>query len=259
MKVQRNYFAVLYNICTVAVAGMIAILIYNRQLVANDYGKAVFLIALFGEIFVLTNGAGNFYDVTLFVYLDRHFKLLTKSFIVATISVECFIFATLQPQNLFVFSIVFCLVDYILTIIGLIPGIWLQQMTRCQNAARTAFVGSFNEFRKANYFINKNSVRINQRGYILKNIKDDDGTYHVLGLLENLEDIIDENKLQMLYFIQKIDTKQKSIEPERELQPYIDICKRKGVIVKILIDSEALAFTGNISAIGTYPEITIKP
>ena len=49
-----------------------------------------------------------------------------------------------------------------------------------------------------------------------------------------------------------------SIEPESVFQPYIDICKENGVTVKILIDSEALAFTGNISAIGTYPEITIE-
>ena len=71
--------------------------------------------------------------------------------------------------------------------------------------------------------------------------------------------IIDENKLQVLYFIHKVELGNDRIEPERELASYINICKEKGVTVKILIDSEALAFSGNISAIGTYPQITIEP
>ena len=164
----------------------------------------------------------------------------------------------LESEKLFIFSIVFVIIVYILMIIGLVPGIWLQQMTRGRNAARVAFVGTFYEFRKANYYINKNSVRINHRGYILKDKQDDDGTFHVLGVLEDLADIIDKNKLQILYFIYKVELGNNSIEPESVFQPYIDICKEKGVTVKILIDSEALAFTGNISAIGTYPEITIE-
>lgn len=258
MRTERNYFQVLYNIITIGVAGLVALLICNSILVEHDNGRAVFLVFLFGEIFVLTNAAGHFYDVTLFVYLDRHLKLLTKSFIVASVSMEVYMLVMLQSKNLFVFSIVFIIIGYIFTIIGLVPGIWLQQMTRGRNAARTAFVGTFNEFRKANYYINKNSVRINQRGYILKDQKDDDGTFHVLGLLNDLENIIDKNKLQMVYFIHKVELHKDKIEPERELKPYIDICKAKGVTVKILIDSEALAFTGNISAIGTYPEITIE-
>ncbi len=258
MKTQRNYFQVIYNILIISIGGLIAMLICNKLLEAHDNGRALFLMILFEEIFVLANAAGNFYDVTLFVYLDRYFKLITKSFLVATVSIECILLVMLESEKLFIFSIVFVIIVYILMIIGLVPGIWLQQMTRGRNAARVAFVGTFYEFRKANYYINKNSVRINHRGYILKDKQDDDGTFHVLGVLEDLADIIDKNKLQILYFIYKVELGNNSIEPESVFQPYIDICKEKGVTVKILIDSEALAFTGNISAIGTYPEITIE-
>lgn len=259
MKTGKNYFQVLYNILTIVGAGIITLLLSQPFVDGHDNGKAIIIVLLFGEIFVLTNAAQHFYDVTLFVYLDRHFKIITKSFVIATTSTAFVLFVLQQSRFVFLFTGIFVMAAYILMGIGLVPGIWLQQMTRQKNAARTAFVGNFYEFQKANYYINKNSVRINQRGYILKDKNDDDGTFHVLGMVEELERIIKDNDIQMIYFIQKMDADINGLHPSSELQPYIDICSKQGVIVKILIDSDALAFSGNISAIGTYPEITIHP
>lgn len=259
MKTEKNYFQVLYNILTVIIVGGISILIclpFNEKM---DLGRTNVMILLFGEIFVLSNAAQHFYDVTLFVYLDRHLKIITKSYAVSLVSIVFILLLLKQPRELVLFMLVYVVLLYIVIVIGLVPGIWIQQMMRQKKAARTAFVGSFYEFQKANYYINKNSVKINQRGYILMDEKDNDGTFHVLGLISDLEDIIQKHKLEIIYFIQRVENNQKQIEPASELQPYINTCKKYGVVAKILIDSDALAFSGNISAIGTYPEITITP
>lgn len=252
MRTAKNYFQLIYNILTIVLAGIIAIIVMNLIFQENDYSKEIAIIILLDEIFVLSNLAAHLYDTDLLVYFNVYFRILSKSFLLAAFSVEILIVLLLQSENLIAFSLAFFIIGYLFTLIGIVPGIWFQQIIKGKKAIRTAFVGSFYDFQKANFYINKTSMRIDNRGYILENENENDGSFYVLGTLDCLEDIIRKNGLQMIYFIQKNNTDTSNICLFGELKKYIDICKNCEVIVKILIDYEELGFT-------EYPEIIIRP
>ena len=121
-------------------------------------------------------------------------------------------------------------------------------------APRAAFVGTFEEYEKFNYFLNKTSVKVEEVGYILDRELPDKKVFNILGVIDDIEQIVRNNEIDQVYFIQHSDD---NIE---QIQQYIDMCLEMGVTVKVVMDvsySRRMHRSNSyVSSVGTYPLIT---
>jgi exopolysaccharide biosynthesis polyprenyl glycosylphosphotransferase len=148
----------------------------------------------------------------------------------------------------------FLLLSYVAICINMVISRFVQMTTTTYLAPRAAFVGTFEEYEKFNYFLNKTSVKVEEVGYIIDGDMPKNKVFNVLGILPDLEEIIRTHEIDQVYFIQHSDDKIDMI------QEYIDICLEMGVTVKVVMDvaySKRMNRSDSyVSSVGTYPIIT---
>jgi exopolysaccharide biosynthesis polyprenyl glycosylphosphotransferase len=131
---------------------------------------------------------------------------------------------------------------------------FMQMIFTDHQAPRAAFVGTFEEYEKFNYFLNKTSVKVDEVGYILDREMPEKRVFNTLGLLDDLEQILRNNEIDQVYFIQHSD------DNIAQIQKYIDICLEMGVTVKVVLDvsySHRMHRSNSyVSSVGTFPLIT---
>ena len=55
--------------------------IYDGIILEETYPKCFALIVIFGVVYILSNKEARIYNVTLFFYMDRFWKILAKSWL----------------------------------------------------------------------------------------------------------------------------------------------------------------------------------
>ena len=215
--------------------------------------KCFSIAVIFTVICILANKQGRIYDVTLFFYLDRFYKIITKSWLIASVSMAVILFVYNPSNKIRNFYYLFIATAYIFMAINTIFSRFIQTVTTRYQAPRAVFVGVFEEYEKFNYFLNKTSMRIDEIGYVLRDHNENKGVgiFNVLGYMEELEDIIRENEVDQVYFMVHKDE-----SPER-YREYADLCLEMGVTVRMVLDSHSVRRTNSfVSSIGIYPMIT---
>lgn len=211
------------------------------------------LYAVFTLIYVLSNKEQYLYNVTMFYYLDRVYRKITKSFFLSTISTAAmmsFIPMTQQGRR---FYIIYLIAAYALVCVKMfLIHPWMMERA-VKKAARTVFVGRVGQFNKFRYFLEKTSIRINHIGYIAMTREDmskaEDGVY--LGCLDELEELVREHNIDQVYIIQKQDAELPFT------QKYVDLCIDMGVTVRLIVDFyKRRRASSYVSTVGTYPVIT---
>lgn len=211
------------------------------------------LVGVFSLIYVLSNKEQYLYNVTMFYYLDRVHRKITKSFLVATIATAALLGFMPVTEEGRRFYFLFLIIAYILLCVKMFVLRPYLANANLKNAPRTVFVGRVGQFNKFRYFMDKTSIRINQLGYIAMDRADfeqaPEGTY--LGCLEDLENLIREHNVDQVYIIQK---------QGMELpftQKYVDLCIDMGVTVRLIVDFyKRRRANSYVSTVGTYPVIT---
>ncbi len=66
--------------------------LFGNYLQENTYLKCLALVVVFGVVYILANKEARLYNVTLFFYMDRTWKLLTKSWALASITTIVFMY-----------------------------------------------------------------------------------------------------------------------------------------------------------------------
>ena len=211
------------------------------------------LVGVFILIFILSNKEEYLYNITLFYYLDRIHRKLTKSFLIATIATAALMNYVIDLEEGRKPYFVFLIIAYILICFKMFFNRPILRLVQGKNIPRTAFVGKVGEFNKFRYFMDKTSIQINLVGYISMR-EDDVDTAHkedYIGSLDNLEELIRTYNLDQVYIIQKHS------EELPFTQQYVDLCIDMGVTVRLVVDFyKRRRANSYVSTVGTYPVIT---
>lgn len=210
------------------------------------------LVAVFILIYLLSNKEEYLYNVTMFYYLDRVQRKITKSFLIATIATAALMSFIASGEEARKFYLVFLIIAYVLASVKMFFFKPINKLVTGENAPRTAFAGKRGQFNKFRYFLEKTSIRVNPIGYIAMRREDLEGAEEeYLGCLEDLEQLIREHSLDQIYIIQKQG------EELPFTQKYVDLCIDMGVTVRLVVDFyKRRRANSYVSTVGTYPIIT---
>lgn len=249
---NTNTTQILLDIFVLVCAFGITFLIRGQRLDDQTQLRMEVLTGVFLLLYLLSNKEGYLYNVTMFYYLDRVHRKITKSFVVAMLVTGILLQFVAPGQEAREFFIIYLIMAYLLISIKMIFGKPLIRMLEEGRAPRTAYVGKKREFNKFSYFLDKTSIPVKMVGYIaMKRDEYEADKEEYLGCLEELEQLIRENNLDQIYIIQKHG------EELPFTQQYVDICIDMGVTVRLVVDfyKRRRAYS-YVSTVGTYPVIT---
>lgn len=249
---NTNTTQILLDIFVLVCAFGITFLIRGQRLDDQTQLQMEVLTGVFLLLYLLSNKEGYLYNVTMFYYLDRVHRKITKSFVVAMLVTGILLQFVAPGQEAREFFIIYLIMAYLLISIKMIFGKPLIRMLGEGRAPRTAYVGKKREFNKFSYFLDKTSIPVKMVGYIaMKRDEYEADKEEYLGCLEELEQLIRENNLDQIYIIQKHG------EELPFTQQYVDICIDMGVTVRLVVDfyKRRRAYS-YVSTVGTYPVIT---
>ena len=228
----------------------ITVLIFFTQLNEVQIMQLLLICTIYSIIYLLSNRDERLYNVTVFFYLDRVFRKVFKSFLIAGISTSALLFYIKIDEfnnRIYLFYLCFSFVLLLVTTFSYRYFIMHTNIRRFR--PRTAFVGKKDSFNKFMYFLNKTSIRVESVGYI--SMDEDDDMSQYIGKLENLDELIREYNIDQIYLLQKQKT-----EPEY-IQKYIDLCIEMGVTCRVVVDFyKRRRANSYVSSVGTYPVIT---
>lgn len=250
---NTNTVQILLDVFILILAFIADTILFRLYSDSATMGGFLLLVAVFILIFILSNKEEYLYNITLFYYLDRVHRKLTKSFLVATIATAAMMNYVVDLEEGRRPYFVFLIIAYLLVCIKMFFNKPIMQLMQGRNVPRTVFVGKVGEFNKFRYFLSKTSIRIDFVGYISMREDDMDAGHKegYIGSLENLEELIRTHHIDQLYIIQK------NSEELPFTQKYVDMCIDMGVTVRLIVDFyKRRRANSYVSTVGTYPIIT---
>jgi len=249
--VNINIMQLFLDMSVLFTAYLIVYFILKKEISNSQIINTLSIVAIFSFIYILANKESRLYNVTLFFYIDRFWRIITKSWLIAATAMAAILFVLNSQSIMRTFCSLFLGVSYVLLCINIIFSRLLQQIVRTHHAPRVVFVGVFSEYQKFSYYLNKTNIKQEVLGYILRTEDKTEEKFNILGILDELERIIHRDKVDQVYFMLKTTDKM------YEVQKYIDICLEIGVTAKVIIDTGVIRKANNfISSVGTYPVIT---
>ncbi len=249
---NTNTVQILLDVLILLCALGLDILIWGRHLSPDELLGFSILIGVFILIYLLSNKEAYLYNVTLFYYLDRVHRKVTKSFLWAMLATAVLVNYVSEQESGKKFYLLFLIIAYVFVCIKMFLYMPVMRKTHKKNAPRTAFVGKKAAFNKFRYFLNKTSIQLVDIGYIAMSREDyeaaAEGEY--IGCLENLEELIRTYNLDQVYIIQKDGSELPFT------QKYVDLCIDMGVTVRLIVDFyKRRRANSYVSTVGTYPVI----
>lgn len=249
---NTNTVQILLDIFILLCALGLNVLLFGSQLNTEELLGFSILIGVFILIYILSNKEAYLYNVTLFYYLDRIHRKITKSFLVAMLATAALVRYVMESDAGRHFYLTFLIIAYVLVCIKMFLYMPIMHMVQQKSAPRTAFVGKKGAFNKFRYFLNKTSIKLVDAGYIAMTREDyeaaAEGEY--IGCLEELEELIRNYSLDQVYIIQKHG------DELPFTQRYVDLCIDMGVTVRLIVDFyKRRRANSYVSTVGTYPVI----
>ncbi len=249
---NTNTVQILLDILILLFALGINFFCFGLQLNTDELIGFVILICVFILIYILSNKEAYLYNVTLFYYLDRIHRKITKSFLVAMVATSLLVNYVMKSEEGREFYLSFLIIAYVMICIKMFLYMPIMRMIQRKSMPRTAFVGKRASFNKFRYFLNKTSISLIDMGYIAMSREDyeqaAEGEY--IGCLEDLEELIRTHGLDQVYIIQKHG------DDLPFTQRYVDLCIDMGVTVRLIVDFyKRRRANSYVSTVGTYPVI----
>ncbi len=247
---NTNIIQILLDILIILISFGISVLFKRTVLLDNQIFGTFVLSCIFALIYILSNKEENVYDVTLFYYLDRIHRKITKSFFVAAISTSAILYYIVSLEVHKDTFIIFMIISYVLLCVNVFFFRKFLDAEFSKKIPRTFLIGKPGSYNKFNYFLKKTSIRIEIIGYVAFN-KEEMLEDNYLGSVEDLEELIKKHNIDQIYVMQKSEV------PLPEVQKYIDICVDMGVTVRLVIDFyKRRRANSYVSTVGTYPVVT---
>lgn len=229
----------------------ISAIIFGQFLDEHSLLRLTVLTLIFILIYILSNKEEYLYNVTLFYYLDRIHRKITKSFLLAAIATSAVMYCVgdmqKEERN---FYFIFLIVAYVLICIKMFTYRSFSQRIHKKNLPRTVFVGKIGSFNKFRYFLDKTSIQLRVVGYVAMTKEEVSTDERYIGSLDELEDLIRNYQLDQVYIIQKHG------DELPFTQQYVDLCIDMGVTVRLVVDFyKRRRANSYVSTVGTYPII----
>lgn len=250
---NTNVLDMLLDILVLFIAYVLDVIIARDWIPTAIFVNISIYIALFGLIFLLSNKEEYLYNITLFYYLDRIHRKITKSFFIATIPTATAVYFVNNTEEARKFYILFLFFAYVFLCFKMYFARIIMNVLLRERAPRTAFVGRIEQFNKFSYFFKKTSIHIQFLGYIAMTEEDCKGETErdYIGYLDNLENLIREHNIDQVYIMQKHG------EELPFIQNYVDLCIDMGVTIRLIIDFyNRRKANSYVSTVGTYPIVT---
>ncbi len=251
---NTNIIQICVDILVLMIVFFIERKVYQGVILKETYPKCLALVVVFGFIYILMNKEARLYNVTLFFYIDRFWRILTRSWVISAGITMGLMYVYNPHEAVRRFHLSYLVVSYVALVIEMVISRFIQMSFTTYRAPRVAFVGTFEEYEKFNYFLNKTSLKIDEVGYILDKPMSEKRKFNALGKIEDMEEIIRNNEIDQVFFILHNDD---SIET---IQKNIDLCLEMGVTVRVVMD---VSYTRRmhrsdsfVSSVGTFPIIT---
>lgn len=241
---------VIIDVITVLLGFGVSCFIFRGDFTFESMRVFVILACVQLIIYLLNNKKEYIYNVTMFFYLDRVYRKITKSYLIGAVATFCLLYYVsakqLEPKiYLFFLGLTYILLCFTTMFLRERFANFFYKKT----IPRTVFVGSKDTFNKFNYFLNKTSIKIEPVGYIC--MKREDISEKYIGCLEDLEALIREYNVDQVYIMQK---REDSLD---YIQHYIDLCIEMGVTCRVIVNFyKRRRANSYVSSIGTYPVIT---
>lgn len=246
---NTNVFHILIDILLLAISYAGTVLINYKDMAEREWLDLFVLVAVFSLIYILSNKEGRLYNVTLFYYIDRIQRKVTRSFALGGIAIVGILLCMDGVDVEIRTFLIFLIIEYVLISLNVFFLRNFFEKHRTRNKPRTAYVGKVASFNKFQYFLKKTSINVTEVGYICMTREEMSEEY--IGCLEDLESLIREYNIDQVYIMQKND------HTLDYIQHYLDACIDMGVTARLIIDiykrRKANSF---VSSVGTYPIIT---
>ena len=252
--VNTNFMQMCEDIIILTLVYLIERKAFEGVILDETFPKCLALVVVFGVIYILSNKEARIYNVTLFFYMDRFWRIISKSWLLASGITMGLMYIYNPDINIRRFHLRYVFLAYIFICVNMVISRFLQMVFTTYKAPRAVYVGNFEEYEKFNYFLNKTSMRVEEVGYIINHEMPEHKSFNVLGTLDNLEQVLRQYEVDQIYFIQHSD------DNIAQIQEYIDICLEMGITVKVIMDvsySYRMHRSNSfVSSVGTYPLIT---
>ena len=224
-------------------------LIFGWDINGKTLLSLVVLTAVFILIYILSNKEEYLYNITLFWYLDRIHRKITKSFLISTVATSAVMFCVLdvgKEERRFYF--IFLIIAYVLLCTKMLLYRSFSIRLHKKTIPRTVFVGKIGSFNKFTYFLNKTNIQMNVLGYVAMTGLEVNTDERYIGCLRDLEELIRNYKIDQVYIIQKHG------DELPFTQQYVDLCIDMGVTVRLVVDFyKRRRASSYVSTVGTYP------
>lgn len=248
---NTNTIQIIIDALLVIAAFSITLALLGEGMDGRSIMQFIVLTGIFILIYLLSNKESYLYNRTMFYYMDRVFKKVTKSFCMAAISTAAFMFFVTEDTKSRQFYIVFIAITYIAILINVFLYRPLSKKLISYRAPRTVFVGRVGAFDKFRYFMDKTSIRLDFVGHVAMERADMEGSDAYLGCMEDLEELIKTHNIDQVYIMQK------QTDQLQNTQKYIDLCIAMGVTVRLVVNFyKKRRADSYVSTVGTYPIIT---
>ena len=250
---NTNVLQITLDLIIMVVAYLIDLVCFGNSLEEGTLLGYTILCGVFALIFILSNKEEYLYNVTLFYYMDRIHRKLTKSFLIAMIATAAVMNYVVGFETGRKFYFLYLILSYALVCIKMFFYKPLMSYIQRDRVPRTVFVGKVGAFNKFRYFMEKTSIRIELVGYIAATRQEleEDHEQRYIGCLEDLDTLIRTHNIDQLYIIQK------NSEELPFTQKYVDLCIEMGVTVRLIVDFyKRRRANSYVSTVGTYPVIT---
>lgn len=250
---NTNVLQIALDLIIMVVAYLIDLVCFGNSLEEGTLLGYTILCGVFALIFILSNKEEYLYNVTLFYYMDRIHRKLTKSFLIAMIATAAVMNYVVGFETGRKFYFLYLILSYALVCIKMFFYKPLMSYIQRDRVPRTVFVGKVGAFNKFRYFMEKTSIRIELVGYIAATRQEleEDHDHKYIGCLEDLDTLIRTHNIDQLYIIQK------NSEELPFTQKYVDLCIEMGVTVRLIVDFyKRRRANSYVSTVGTYPVIT---
>ena len=211
----------------------------------------LWILVVFIPVWMFSMGSLGMYDTTTFCYMDRIIRNSLFATFISSLFLSSMIFfvkETVFSRTLFVIYVI-CTLNLLLCE-RFLYRLYIKRSSRhTATALRVIIAGSPHVARQFTTYIHKTNINMNVLGYVRVDSKEVKSP-HVLGHIDNLEEIIKENVVDEVVFAL----------PKNyvgEIEHYVLLCEEMGITVRMVLNLYDLKIAKtHLTCIGTLPMLT---
>lgn len=210
----------------------------------------LWILLVFIPVWMFSMNSLGMYNITTFCYIDRIIRNSLFSTFISSLFLSSMIFfvkETMFSRALFIIYVITTLT--LLLAERLFYRFYIVRNPRNTTALRVVIVGSPSVARQFTNYLQKTNINMNVLGYVRVDSREVK-SQHVLGHLDNLEEIITKNVVDEVVFALPKNY-------SGNIEQYVLLCEEMGITVRMVLNLYDLKIAKtHLTCIGTLPMLT---